>query len=419
MTYPPTSDSCTSFAPTGVAVRRSIVQDHNGRQATISDSYVSTDGGAHQLNMISVEDAEQAEAGYEFPWAGGPTRTRHAGETIPSAPVAPASVFVNFDNVLADENEEGAQGAITFSTPPDGLEFGTEGIPLEGEESPAGTHLLARFVRTVPAGGSLKLTQTFSWAFAKAEAQTLAGEAEAAMRPKIAIMSPASGMTVGQSSIPVSGSVTGGGNGMPEAVTINGESVPVAPNGGWSATVPLAAGQNTITASTTDPGGIGASAQIAIAYQPPSTSLPPEPALTSLSPQPPPSGPPAKAAATIAKSGFNGKYVWLRLACNLESPCTGKASVSAKLKVTIKSKKGAHPKTRIEHTTVASGNFSILPRDTATIKLKMTNSAKALVARLGKLFTTVRVTLNQPGSSHTPVTAFLIIRKPPAKHSKH
>ena len=318
------------------------------------------------------------------------------------------------------DNEEESQGAITFSTAPDWFEFGKEGILVEGEGSKkAETHLMAGFKRTVPAGGSLKLTQVFSSSFGEAEAHALADEAEAAIRPKIAIMSPASGMTVGQSSIPVSGSVTAGGNGTPEAVTINGQSVPVAANGGWSATVPLAPGQNTITASTSDPGGIGASAQIAIAYQPPSTtSLPPEQALASPSPPPAPPPSPAAAAATIAKSGFNGKYVWLRLACNLESPCTGKASVSAKLKVTINSKKGAHRKTRIEHMTVASGNFSISPRNTATIKLKMTNSAKALVARLGKLFTTVRVTLNQPGS-HTPLTAFLTIRKPGAKHSKH
>jgi hypothetical protein len=418
--YPPTSASCKSFASTGVELTRTIVQDHNGRQATISDTYESTDGLAHEVNLVSVEDAEEAEAGYEFPWVGGGYSTHQVGERIESHPPAPASVFVNYNNALEDGSEGGGQGAITFSTPPDRFEFGEAGILAESAEFPAKRHLMAEFTRTVPARGrSLKLTQIFSWAFKQADAHTMASEAEAAIRPKVAIMSPASGMTVGQASMPVSGTVTAGGNGMPEAVDINGVTVPVADNGGWSATVALNAGENTITASTTDPGGIGASAQIAIAYQPPVTSLPTQPALAA-SPSPPaPPGPPAKAAATIAKSGFNAKYVWLRLACQLELPCTGKASDTAKLKVTIKSKKGAHPVTRIEHMTVASGNFSISAGNTATIKLKMTNSAKALVARLGKLFTTVRVTLDQPGNSHTPVTAFLIIRKPPAKHNRH
>ena len=178
------------------------------------------------------------------------------------------------------------------------------------------------------------------------------------------------------------------------------------------------AGQNTITASTTDPGGIRASAQITVAYQPPATSPPAEPALAS-SPSPPPPVSPTEAAATIAKSGFNGRFVWLRLTCHPGLTCAGRASDTAKLRVTVKGKRGGHRRTRIEQLTVATGGFSISPGATATIKLKMTNSAKALVARLGKLFTTLRVTLNQPGNSHTPVTASLVIRKPPARHNRH
>jgi hypothetical protein len=415
--YPPTEQSCSEFEFTGVTVQRTIVQNHDGRQATITDSYLSTDGAAHQLKLISVENAKQADAGYDFPWKDGSVYTEPVAERISSPATAPASVFVQYEV----GNQEEPQGAITFSTAPDWFEFGNEGILVEGEGSKkAETHLWAGFARTVPAGGSLTMTQVFSWALnepgeeKEAAAHTLAAEAEAALKPKIAIMSPATGMTVGQPSVAVSGNVTAGGNGMPQTVTINGESVPVAANGGWSATVPLASGQNTITASTTDPGGVGASAQIAVAYQPP---VLPQPPASSLAPTPPAA--PAKAAATIAKSGFTGKNVWLTVSCHRELACTGKASVTAKLKVTSKGKRTGHRMTRIEHINVGAGNFSISPGATETIRLKLTSSAKALVARLGKLFTMVRVTLNQPGNSHTQMTAFLVIRKVPAKHGRH
>ena len=132
--YPPTKASCTSFAPTGVALRRTIVQDHNGRQATISDNYVSTNGAAHQLNLVSVEDAKEAEAGYAFPWVGGPYSTHGVGDTITAPPAAPASVFVNYNNTLPDGSEAGAQGAITFSTAPESLEFANQGIPPKAKK---------------------------------------------------------------------------------------------------------------------------------------------------------------------------------------------------------------------------------------------------------------------------------------------
>ena len=138
-TYPPQAGVCTEFVSTGVTVERTIVQNEGGRQATVSDKYLSTDGITHTVNLISLEDAQEAKAGYDFPWVDGSTYHEHtAGEPIAAPPGAPAKVFVGFNNRLADGNEKGAQGAITFSSPPNGLEFVAKGLT-------GNTHLTASF----------------------------------------------------------------------------------------------------------------------------------------------------------------------------------------------------------------------------------------------------------------------------------
>ncbi len=178
-TYPPTATSCTSFVPSGVTFSRTIFQSQNGRQARVTDSYASADGQSHTIDLRYAQDFQQADAGFNFPWVDGTTYNTHSpGDTEPAPPTAPATVYVDYDNSLADGAENSAQGAITFDDEPSGYQFvahGAEGM----------THMYVSYTRDIPAGGSTTLTTTYSWAFTIADAQTLATAATSASGPPI------------------------------------------------------------------------------------------------------------------------------------------------------------------------------------------------------------------------------------------
>ena len=201
-TYPPTATSCTSFASTGVKFERTIVQDQAGRQAHFTDTYSSSDGQAHSLDLRYGQDFDNADAGFNFPWVdGGSYKTHAAGDTIAPPPSAPATVFVNFDNTKASGDLTSAQGAITFAQAPSALKFLTKGLSAANGD----THLFASFVRAIPAGGSATLRTAYSWAYTIADAHTLAATAQQSFTPPGATTGSASSITT--TGATVSGSV--------------------------------------------------------------------------------------------------------------------------------------------------------------------------------------------------------------------
>ena len=171
-TYPATASSCTSFASTGVRFDRTIVQGQDGRQAQITDTYTSVDGKQHAIDLRYGQDFPNADSGFNFPWVDGTTyKTHAAGATEPAPPTAPASVFVNADNTLADGDLTSAQGAITFASKPNGFAFVPRGLF-------GAVQFDVAYTRTVPAGSSVSLKTTYSWAFTVADAHSLATLAE-------------------------------------------------------------------------------------------------------------------------------------------------------------------------------------------------------------------------------------------------
>ncbi len=260
--YPPTESSCASFVGAGVSVTRAIHQDQQGRQSTLTDTYSSTDGRDHRLHLESIEDASDADAGYDFPWVDGETyKPRTAGETVSPPTQGPLTVFVNYKNSEADGDPQGAQGAITFSGLPDDFAFAPSG--LAGE-----THFTATFTRTISPTAPVTLTQVFSWSSTSSQARTLAATAQSAQSPTVTITSPAGEATLTTSPAHITGIVTAGGNGLPETVTVQGEQVKLAPDGSFSAEVPLLTGANTITATATDTEKLSSSATVSVSYTP-------------------------------------------------------------------------------------------------------------------------------------------------------
>jgi hypothetical protein len=175
MTYPATTGSCTSFASSGVKFDRTIVQDQSGRQAHFTDTYTSVDGKAHSLDLRYGTDLQNANAGFNFPWVDGSTyKTHAAGDTVAPPPSAPATVYLNYNNTLADGDTSSAQGAVTFAQAPSAFKF----MPFGLNTGNGATHLFASYVRTIPAGGSTKFRTAYTWAFTKAQTHALGAVAE-------------------------------------------------------------------------------------------------------------------------------------------------------------------------------------------------------------------------------------------------
>jgi hypothetical protein len=256
--YPPTLEACPSFAPSGVQLQRDVGMSDGGQVVTMTDTWSSTDGNAHTLDLLYDDyvglKASTAQRGYQFPGQSGFT-PYGAGATVPGPSAAPGSILVRTNLAAPDGDPSEAAGAITFSSAPAGFAFVSNN---EFEE-----HQILR----VPAGGSVRQTYIYSTGYSVADAEALAHAAQDRIEsPAIAITSPAGGATVSTPTVTVSG-LAASGSGI-SSLVVGGQPVSVGPGAAWSAQVPLRPGANTITAIATDDAGATAQAHVAVVYQP-------------------------------------------------------------------------------------------------------------------------------------------------------
>lgn len=264
----PTAVTCPSFVDSGVQLQRTITTSDGGRVVTMTDTWTSTDGKAHALDLL-YDDAigvvtmpPDGEPGYEFP--GQSTFSPYAaGNTLPGPGSAPGSTLVRTNVAAPDGETSEAVGALTFSTAPSEFAF-TADDDFEEHN-----------VLVVPAGGSATLGYVYSVGYSVADVTALALAGQDQFEPpSVVIAPPAGGTTVSTATTTLSG-ITSAGSGI-RSLLVGGQTVPVASNGAWTAQVPLSPGTNTITALATDAAGATAQAQVAVVYNPPPT--PPAPA---------------------------------------------------------------------------------------------------------------------------------------------
>jgi hypothetical protein len=166
-------------------------------------------------------------------------------------------MFIRGNSTAADGDAYYAQGAITFDPAPNGFSFDTQG---------AHNVFVANFTRQIPAGGSLTIQQTYSIGSTQAAVAALAAQAEDQMdTPAVSIGSPADGTTVATPTVTVTGKAT---DQTISSLTVNGQPVPVAADGSFSAPVSLTPGPNTITATATDGAGNQGHASVTVNYRP-------------------------------------------------------------------------------------------------------------------------------------------------------
>jgi hypothetical protein len=261
--YKPTSvAACPSLSPTGIQLERDINTSDGGRVVTMTDTWSSTDGKSHALDLL-YDDAigvgpADGNRGYEFP--GQTSFSRYgAGTTLPGPSSATGSILVRTNVTAPDGDPAQATGAITFFGAPLGFAFASN---AEFEEH----HFLA-----VPAGGSASLTYIYSVGDSVPEVRALALAAQEYLQgPALVITSPASGTTVSNPTVTLSGTATSG-SGI-SSLSVGGHPVSVGSGGAWSTQVTLSPGTSTITAQAIDGAGESAHAQVTVVYNPPGPS---------------------------------------------------------------------------------------------------------------------------------------------------
>jgi hypothetical protein len=306
--------SCVALVPTGVTRERTIVQNNQGQTATVTDKWISNDNAAHKAQLAydngsescgdnsfycnfygpnsgSAPKSGSAKAGasttgaatsstsasppptttscwyyyYYFSYCapnpdptvyklpGETTYNLHnSGDTVEGLAAAPATIYVQ----VSDERNAHAYGSMTYTTAPDGLVWRWN------------AEFIARYNRTVPAGGTLTLTHIYGQAPTASQIGVLGTTVEDAQQgPTVTITAPANGSTVKTAKPTITGTATD--NVGVKTLTVNGHSVTPNANGTWSTSaITLKAGSNTITAIATDGSGNTAQAQSIVIYKP-------------------------------------------------------------------------------------------------------------------------------------------------------
>ena len=170
-TYPPNVISCSSFASAGVTDDRTIAQSHDGHVSSIEDSFKSTDGKTHSLDLLwdnsqhfwGGANGDSTQLEYEFPGQTG-FSTHTAGDSI-SVPASGGAIFVRMHGATDGDTATG-QGAIVYNRPADTARF----TIVQSLQSEFTLHQTG----TVPAGGSTTFRSAYVQAFDATDVDALA-----------------------------------------------------------------------------------------------------------------------------------------------------------------------------------------------------------------------------------------------------
>jgi len=394
-TFPPTVTSCTSFVPTGVKVDRIWVSSDEDHLASMTETWVSTNGAAHTVNARYFNELYEVEKGatYQFPGEAGfgPTTTGES-KTLPSG--AGMILYKSTPSLTELGNGADPQGAIVYDTAP------SEPIKIaSGSGGGTSSRFETPYQRTIAAGGSSTLRMSFVQAFGLPEVRSLAAAALTSYYPTVAIASPANATAVATPTVTVTG--TASDSGALSSLTVNGAAVAVGAGGAWSTSVALKPGANTITATATDQAGLSSSSAITVTYTVPK--------------------PPAATASQVGSaSGAKGQAT-LVLACHgtAGTSCTVHESLT-----TIEKLRHGHlvavvaVKTHSKQVTIASLTVAIPAGEQIKVSLKLNATGRKLLARFGKLPAHLTAILEGEGGRHTIVAQNITIRPKPKKH-KH
>lgn len=177
--FPPDNSNCPSFASTGVRIDRTIEQTEDGHLVTITDRFVSTDGQAHTLDLLTENDQDFGggnglNVAYRFPGEASYS-THAAGDVVPFPDGVPGTVLIEVDG-SPDGDPSTGRGAIVFDRPssPATFNYVTSSV----------SEFYFHQTVNVPAGGSIVVRLAYVQAYTQAEVDALAQQALAAFQPE-------------------------------------------------------------------------------------------------------------------------------------------------------------------------------------------------------------------------------------------
>ena len=170
-------------------LERTTTTSDGGRVVTLTDTWSSTDGQAHSLDLlyddfVGVLALDNGNAGYEFPGQSSFSQSS-PGSDVPGPSNVPGSILVRTNVTKPDGDPNEAAGAITFGKAPSEFRF------------PSNNEFEEHNLVLVPAGGSASLSYIYSVGYSVADVSALALAAQDRFEPpSVAIGSPASGTAV-------------------------------------------------------------------------------------------------------------------------------------------------------------------------------------------------------------------------------
>ncbi len=168
--FPAYADDCEGLEDSVVSLNRTVKQGQNGKQAIVTDSFVSTDGNSHPIDVIYTNGMAFAYYGgsghirYLFP--GGAEINDPAHGTVVGGPIAAGSTIRAFDPNYPDGSQEAGRAAITLGSEADFADFSYP----SGFEKRVRLHYVNR---TVPASGAFTITTTYTQALTDGELTSL------------------------------------------------------------------------------------------------------------------------------------------------------------------------------------------------------------------------------------------------------
>jgi glucodextranase-like protein len=386
-----TTGSCTAYESAGVELNRSWRTSNEGQVVWLNDSWSSTDGSSHNLDVDYAQGFHTSNANGAFMFPGSSGFQDYAQNDSVAIPHGPGTVFVKEDHTTPDGGDPThPQGALTYTSAPDtGAVFASS-----DQTTPHYSEWDSHYIRTIPAGGRVAFRFSFAQAYALSDVQTLAQQALASFAPAIAITSPADGSKSTAPTVTVGGTATTDSTGL-TSFTVNGHDVPVDGHDSWQTPVTLTPGQNTITAAATDADGLSSQKQITVAYVPPS--------------------PPAPVAhLSLRTPHATSKGVTFRLSCT-GSTCKGGATLTAIELIRKPGGKLVGVAARKVRKTVTVGrvSFSIRAGGAKTVSVKLNATGRKLLKRYKRV--PLRLTVKYKSAGRT---AKLPVRKVTVK-AKH
>jgi hypothetical protein len=194
-TYPPTSSTCATFASTGVTDHRTITQDHDGHISWFTDTFTSTDGKSHSLDLLWDNSqrfwgpsGNSAQVEYEFP--GQDSFSTHVAGYTYAPPSSAGAILVRMHGA-ADGDTATGQGAIVYDRPVTDVKltavfnFASELTLHQAGRIPAGGSTRFRFAYVQDYQAALVATRarTAGTAFLNTVSVTKSGKGTVASRP--------------------------------------------------------------------------------------------------------------------------------------------------------------------------------------------------------------------------------------------